>query len=140
MSTKSKKPVVKKHKPVAKFKASNVLAAAVVLLADGGSKTCCSAIGEAVRQLTGAPHEVGRKGKKRQSMPNHSLYKRAIKYIELFRPTEREAGYGDSKRLMKGKGRRTWWRTPTHPRIYAHKTERLIALSWGFFDAQKAKD
>jgi hypothetical protein len=125
-----------------KFKSSEVLAVAMSLLMDGGAKTCCSAIGRAVRQLTGDPPEKTKKGKNKESMPKHPLYRQAVKYIELFRPTEREADISSSKRLLKPteKGQRTWWRTPTHPRIYAHKTERLIALSWAFIDAQKARD
>lgn len=125
-----------------KFKPSEVLAVAMSLLTDGGAKTCCSAIGQAVRQLTGAEPERTRKGKAKQSMPRNPLYKRTVAYIEIFRPTLKEAGVRDSKALMRptAKGQRSWWRTPSHPKVYAHKTERMIALSWAFLTAQKKKD
>jgi hypothetical protein len=137
-----RKQVKAKAKPRAAFKSSEVLAVAMSLLVDHGAKTCCSAIGQAVRKLTGAEPERTRKGKAKQSMPHNPLYKKAASYLEHFRPTEREADVSESKRLLKPteKGYRSWWRTPSHPKVYAHKTERLIALSWAFFDAQKAKD
>jgi hypothetical protein len=130
-------------KKQAQFKSSEVLAVAMLLLVEGShpAKTCCSAIGQAIRKLTGAAPETTKKGKKKQSMPTHPLYKRAVAYLEPFRPTEREAGISDSKRLVSPKNDiRTWWRTPSHPRIYAHKTERLVALTWAFLNATKAKD
>lgn len=125
-----------------KFKSSEVLAVAMSLLMDSGAKTCCSAIGRAVRQLTGDPPEKTKKGKNKESMPKHPLYRQAVGYIERFRPTELEADVSHRKVLLKptAKGQRTWWRTPSHPGVYAHKTERLIALSWAFLDAKKARD
>lgn len=131
-------------KKVTRFKSSEVLAVAMSLLVEGShpAKTCCSAIGQAVRQLTGDPAETTKKGKKKQSMPKHPLYRKAVAYIERFRPTEQEAGVSSSKRLLRptADGQRSWWRTPSHPRVYANKTERIIALSWAFLDAQKARD
>lgn len=137
----AKRLAVQKKKPT--FRPSEVLAVAMVLLTDGGAKTCCSAIGQAVRNLTGAEPERTKKGKAKQSMPKNALYKRTVAYIEIFRPTLLEAGASNwSKRLMHPteKGQRSWWRTPSHPSIYAHKTERLIALSWAFIEATKKKD
>lgn len=127
-----------KAQPSQSFKASEVLAVAAIMLVEGEhpAKTCCSAIGKAVRQLTGAQAERKKNGKVKQSMPHHPLYKRAVAYIECFRPTKNEIGGYGSGKVTKG----TWWRTPSHPRIYANKTERLIALSWAFLDALKAKD
>lgn len=135
-----KKVVARKSRSWRKLKSSEVLAVAMVRLVEGSktAKTCCSAIGQAVRELTGAEPETTKKGKAKQSMPHNPDYKAAMAFLERFRPTEREAGYSESKRLMQGKERRTWWRAPSHPRVYAHKTERLIALSWAFLDAQKA--
>lgn len=131
-----KKGSLTKEKAMAtkKFKSSEVLAVAMSLLVEGShpAKTCCSAIGKAVRQLTGDPKQKGFKN----TMPKHPLYRAAIAYLEPFRPTAKEVGeYGGGK-VRKG----TWWRTPSHPKVYAHKTERLIALSWAFLEAKKAKD
>lgn len=118
-----------------KFKSSEVLAVAMSLLVEGSkpSKTCCSAIGKAVRHLTGVPKQDGFKN----TLPSNRTYRKAVSYIERFRPTEIEADEGNSKRLVRSG---TWWKTPSHPKVYAHKTERLIALSWAFIEAKKAKD